>query len=186
LVSEHLSWSAAGGRYVNDLLPLPYTEESLQVFCEHVNQAQEFLGREMLIENPSSYVAWCDSTIPEAEFLRAVAERTGCGILLDVNNVYVSAMNQGFDPLAYLAAIPVAPVREIHLAGFDLGEHCLVDTHGKPVAEPVWALYAEAMRRFGAVPTLIEWDTDLPPLDVLLAEAATADALSGVHDAVAA
>lgn len=186
LVSEHLSWSAAGGRYVNDLLPLPYTEEALQVFCEHVDQAQEFLGREMLIENPSSYVAWCDSTIPEAHFLRAVAERTGCGILLDVNNVYVSATNHGFDPLAYLAEIPVAPVREIHLAGFDRGEHCLVDTHGKAVADPVWALYAEAMHRFGPVPTLIEWDTDLPPLDVLLAEAKKADALSGACDGLAA
>jgi uncharacterized protein len=186
LVSDHLSWSAVGGRYLNDLLPLPYTEEALQVFCDHVAQAQEFLGRRMLIENPSSYVVWCHSTIPESEFLRAVVERTGCGILLDVNNVYVSATNHGFDPFAYLAAIPVAPVAEIHLAGFDRGEHCLIDTHGKPVAEPVWALYAAAMRRFGPVPTLIEWDTDLPPLDVLLAEAAKADTLRGADDAVAA
>lgn len=186
IVSEHLSWSAAGGRYMNDLLPLPYTEEALQVFCDHVCEAQDYLGCRMLIENPSSYVAWCDSIIPEAQFLRAVAERTGCGILLDVNNVFVSATNHGFDPLAYLAAIPVAPVGEIHLAGFDRGEHCLIDTHGKPVAEPVWTLYAEAMRRFGPVPTLIEWDTDLPPLDVLLDEAGRADALSGARDAVAA
>jgi uncharacterized protein (UPF0276 family) len=186
LVSDHMSWSAAGGRYLNDLLPLPYTEEALQVFCDHVAQAQEFLGRRMLIENPSSYVAYRHSTISEREFLCAVAERTGCGILLDVNNVYVSAMNHGFDPLAYLAAIPVAPVAEIHLAGFDQGQHCLIDTHGKPVAEPVWALYAEAVKRFGSVPTLIEWDTDIPPLDVLLGEAAKADAWSGARDAVAA
>jgi hypothetical protein len=186
LVSEHLSWSAAGGRYLNDLLPLPYTDEALRVFCDHVMQAQDFLGRRMLIENPSSYVAWCDSTIPEAEFLRAVADCTGCGILLDVNNVYVSAVNHGFDPLAYLAAIPIAQVEEIHLAGFERGEQCLIDTHGRRVAEPVWALYAEAMQRFGPVPTLIEWDTDLPPLDVLLAEAAKADALSGARDVVAA
>ena len=115
-----------------------------------------------------------------------MAERTGCGILLDVNNVYVSATNHGFDPVAYLAAIPVTPVEEIHLAGFDQGEHCLVDTHGKPVAAPVWSLYAVAIRRFGPVPTLIEWDTDLPSLDVLLAEAAKADTLSGARDAVAA
>jgi uncharacterized protein (UPF0276 family) len=186
LVSDHLSWSASGGRYLNDLLPLPYTDEALQVFCEHVTQAQEFLGRRVLIENPSTYVIYRYSTIPEWEFLSAVAERTGCGILLDVNNVYVSATNHGFDPVAYLAAIPVTPVEEIHLAGFDQGEHCLVDTHGKPVAAPVWSLYAEAVRRFGPVPTLIEWDTDIPPLDVLLAEAAKADALSGARDAVAA
>ena len=186
LVSDHLSWSAAGGRYLNDLLPLPYTEEALRLFCEHVTEAQEYLGRRMLIENPSSYIAWRHSTIPEWEFLRTVAERTGCGILLDVNNVYVSATNHGFDPLAYLAAIPVAPVEEIHLAGFDQGEHCLVDTHGKPVAAPVWSLYAEAVQRFGPVPTLIEWDTDIPALDVLLAEAAKAYALSGARDAVAA
>jgi hypothetical protein len=186
LVSDHLSWSATGGRYLNDLLPLPYTDEALQVFCDHVSQAQEFLGRRMLIENPSTYVTWRHSTIPEWEFLSAVAERTGCGILLDVNNVYVSATNHGFDPLAYLAAIPVAPVEEIHLAGFDQGEHCLVDTHGKPVAEPVWSLYAAAIRRFGPVPTLVEWDTDLPSLDVLLAEAAKADTLSGARDAFAA
>lgn len=186
LVSEHLSWSASRGRYLNDLLPLPYTEEALAVFCEHVLQAQEFLGRRLLIENPSSYVAWCDSVIPETEFLSAVAERTGCGILLDVNNVYVSATNHGFDPLAYLAAIPAAAVGEIHLAGFDQGEHCLIDTHAKPVAEPVWALYVDAVSRFGPVPTLVEWDTDLPPLEVLLAQARQADILSGVRDALAA
>jgi hypothetical protein len=186
LVSEHLSWSTAAGRCLNDLLPLPYTEEALQVFCDHVSEAQDFLGRQMLIENPSSYVAWRDSTIPEAEFLCAVAEQTGCGILLDVNNVYVSATNHGFDALAYLATIPVARVAEVHLAGFDRGEHCLIDTHGTPVAEPVWALYAEAIRRCGPVPTLIEWDTDLPSLEILLAEAGKADIVSGAAVAVAA
>jgi uncharacterized protein (UPF0276 family) len=186
LVSDHLSWSAFGGRHLNDLLPLPYTEESLRVFCDHVDEAQTFLGRQMLIENPSSYVAYRHSTIPEWEFLQTVVERTGCGILLDVNNVYVSATNHGFDPLTYLAEIPVPPVKEIHLAGFDRGEHCLIDTHGTPVADPVWSLYAAALERFGPVPTLIEWDTDIPPLDVLLAEAAKADALRGARDAVAA
>ena len=186
LVSEHLSWSASGGRYLNDLLPLPYTEEALAVFCEHVDQAQEFPGRRLLIENPSSYVAWRHSVIPEPEFLRAVAERTGCGVLLDVNNVFVSATNHGFDALAYLAAIPAAAVDEIHLAGFDHGEQCLIDTHAKPVAEAVWALYVEAVRHVGVVPTLIEWDTDLPPLEVLLGEAWKADVLAGARDAVAA
>jgi uncharacterized protein (UPF0276 family) len=186
LVSDHLSWSAVGGRYLNDLLPLPYTEESLRIFCEHVDQAHAFLGRQILVENPSSYIAYCDTSIPEWEFLRAVAERTGCGILLDVNNIYVSATNHGFDPLVYLEAIPSAPVQEIHLAGFDQGEHCLVDTHGKPVADPVWSLYQAALRRFGSVPTLIEWDADLPSLDVLLGEAAKADALGGACDVIAA
>jgi uncharacterized protein (UPF0276 family) len=186
LVSDHLSWSAVGGRHLNDLLPLPYTEEALQVFCNHVTEAQAFLDRQLLIENPSSYVEYRHSTIPEWEFLRAVAERTGCGILLDVNNIHVSATNHGFDSLAYVAAIPVSMVKEIHLAGFDRGEHCLIDTHGTPVAEPVWALYGKAVQRFGTVPTLIEWDTAIPPLAVLLAEAAKADAFSGACDAFAA
>ena len=186
LVSDHLSWSAVGGRYLNDLLPLPYTEEALRVFCDHVAEAQDFLGRRILIENPSSYIAYRHSSVPESEFLRAVAERTGCGILLDVNNVYVSATNHGFDASAYLSAIPVERVEEIHLAGFDRGDHCLIDTHGKPVADAVWLLYAEAVQRFGTVPTLIEWDTDIPPLDVLLAEATIADAICEVRDVVAA
>lgn len=186
LVSEHLSWSSVVGRHFNDLLPLPYTEEALEVFCSHVVETQDFLRRRILIENPSSYVEFRCSTIPEWEFLRAVAERTGCGILLDVNNVYVSAVNHGFDPLHYLAAIPSRAVGEIHLAGFDQGEHCLIDTHGKPVADAVWRLYERTVQRLGRMPTLIEWDTDIPALDVLLAEARTADAILEARHAIAA
>ena len=186
LVSEHLSWSSVVGRHFNDLLPLPYTEEALQVFSAHVMETQDFLRRRILIENPSSYVAFRYSTIPEWEFLRAVAEHTGCGILLDVNNVYVSAVNHGFDPLHYLASIPFRDVGEIHLAGFEQGEHCLIDTHGTRIANAVWALYEWTVQRLGRVPTLIEWDTNIPALDVLLAEARTADTILETRDAVAA
>jgi uncharacterized protein len=181
LVSDHLSWSSVNGRYLNDLLPLPYTEAALAHFCQRVDEAQDFLGREILIENPSTYLEYRESNIPEREFLRAVAEVTGCGILLDVNNIHVSAANHGFDAPHYIDSIPARFVKEIHLAGFtrnetDSGE-ILVDTHSKPVAEPVWALYAHALARYGAVPTLIEWDTDLPALGVLVAEAFHAESL---------
>jgi uncharacterized protein (UPF0276 family) len=186
LISEHLAWSSVVGRHFNDLLPLPYTEEALQVFSAHVMETQDFLERRILIENPSTYVSFRHSTIPEWEFLRAVAERTGCGILLDINNVYVSAVNHGFDPLEYIASIPFRDVGEIHLAGFEQGEHCLTDTHGTRVADPVWALYESTVQRSGPIPTLIEWDTNIPALAVLLAEARTADAIQEVRDAVAA
>jgi uncharacterized protein (UPF0276 family) len=178
------------GRYLNDLLPLPYTEEALRHFTQRVQQAQEFLGRELLIENPSSYLQYAHSTIPEWEFLSEVANRTGCGILLDVNNIYVSATNHGFDAAHYLRAIPVAKVREIHLAGFAVNRYpdgdMLIDTHGARVAGEVWTLYRQAIERLGAAPTLIEWDTDLPPLEVLLDEARQAeDILEAAHALVA-
>jgi hypothetical protein len=171
LVSDHLCWGAVGGRHLNDLLPLPYTEEALEVVCRNVGAAQEHLGRQILVENVSSYLQFSDSSIPEWEFLAEVARRSGCGILLDVNNIYVSSVNHGFDALAYLDAIAPQAVQEIHLAGFDSNGACLIDTHGKPVHGPVWNLYGEALSRLGPVPTLIEWDTDLPALEILLGEA---------------
>jgi uncharacterized protein (UPF0276 family) len=183
LVSEHLAWSAIGGAYLNDLLPLPYTEASLDLFCRHVEEAQEALGRRLLIENPSSYLRYRHSTIPEAEFIAEVARRTGCGILCDVNNIHVSAWNFGFDPIAYLEALPIGAIGEIHLAGHQAAEdvNILIDDHGSRVAKPVWELYAVALRRFGPVPALIEWDTNLPALEVLLDEAHHAGELAHVH-----
>lgn len=179
LVSEHLSWSTAGGAFLDDLLPLPYTEESLAVFAAHVAEMQDALGRRVLIENPSSYLRYTHSTIPEIEFLGAVCDRTGCGILLDVNNVYVSASNLGFDPAAYLDAVPDRRIGEIHLAGHretDVdGRTLRIDDHGSRVRPEVWALYQRVIDRTGPVPTLIEWDSDLPALAVLLDEAARAD-----------
>jgi uncharacterized protein (UPF0276 family) len=192
LVSDHLCWGAVGGRHLNDLLPLPYTEEALALVCVNIDQAQGFLGRQILVENVSSYLQFSDSHIPEWEFIAEVARRTGCGLLLDVNNIYVSAINHGFHPLRYLDAIPARAVQEIHLAGFDRNGLCLIDTHGKPVAGPVWNLYGEALTRVGPVPTLIEWDTDLPSLAVLLEEAAKAQeildqwAAAEMADAIAA
>lgn len=175
LLSDHLCWGAIGARHLNDLLPLPYTEEALDVVCANVAHAQDFLRRQILVENVSSYLQFAESPIPEWEFVAEIARRTGCGILLDVNNIHVSAVNHGFDPLRYLDAIPAHSVREIHLAGFDSNGLCLIDTHGTPVAGPVWNLYGEALTRVGATPTLIEWDTDVPALDVLLGEARKAD-----------
>lgn len=186
LVSEHLCWSAAGGRHLNDLLPLPYTEEALDYVCGRIDTLQHFLGRQVLIENVSSYLEFHHSTIPEWEFLAEVARRSGCAILLDVNNVYVNAVNHGFDARTYLAAVPADAVQEIHLAGFDASGPCLIDTHGTPVAHEVWSLYREAIARLGPRPTLIEWDTDIPPLDVLIAEAAKAEAILEERHAVAA
>ena len=186
LVSEHLCWSAAGGRHLNDLLPLPYTEEALDYVCGRIDTLQHFLGRQVLIENVSSYLEFHHSTIPEWEFLAEVARRSGCAILLDVNNVYDNAVNHGFDARTYLAAVPADAVQEIHLAGFDASGPCLIDTHGTPVAHEVWSLYREAIARLGPRPTLIEWDTDIPPLDVLIAEAAKAEAILEERHAVAA
>ena len=174
LVSEHLCWCSVDNRYVNDLLPLPYTQEALRHIVQRIEQVQEYLGRQILIENLSSYLQFSDSTIPEWEFVSAVATQSGCGILLDVNNIYVNARNHGFDPTAYLEAIPVAAVKEMHLAGHSDEGDCLIDTHSKPVTEAVWQLYARAVARFGRVPTLIEWDLDIPPLPVLLNEASHA------------
>jgi hypothetical protein len=183
LVSEHLSWSIAGGVYVNHLLPLPYTPESLALIIRHVDQTQAALGRPILIENPSSYLRFRLSTIPEAEFLAELAGRTGCGLLCDVNNVYVTARNFGLDADQYLAALPVGAIGEIHLAGHSVndadGRPILIDDHGARVAAGVWELYARALERFGPVPTLVEWDTNLPPLAALLEEAAAADGIVG-------
>ncbi len=183
LVSEHLTWSAIGGAYLNDLLPLPYTETSLELFWRHVEEAQEALGRRLLIENPSSYLRYRHSTIPEAEFVTEVASRTGCAILCDVNNIYVSARNFGFDPITYLETLPIEVIGEIHLAGHHAAEDVdiLIDDHGSRVAKPVWELHTAALRRFGPVPTLIEWDTNLPALEVLLDEAHHAEELAHVH-----
>jgi len=182
LVSEHLSFSFAGGTYLADLLPLPMTEEALGIVCRNVAQAQDHLKRRILVENPSTYLRFRHSTIPEWEFLARVAKRTGCGILCDVNNIYVSACNHGWDASEYLAALPPEAVGEIHLAGhvvrrLDGGRVLRIDDHGSRVAPEVWALYAEALALFGRVPTLIEWDTDVPPIAVLLEEAAHAAAL---------
>lgn len=179
LVSEHLAWTGIGGAYLNDLLPLPYTEESLDVVVANVDRAQSVLQRPLLIENPSLYLRFADSIVPEEEFLAALVERTGCGLLCDVNNVFVSAHNTGGDAVAWLERIPAAAVGEIHLAGHAVndadGVAVLIDDHGSRVRPAVWDLYARALRRYGRQPTLIEWDTDVPSLDVLLDEAARAD-----------
>ena len=175
LVSEHLCWVGVDGRYLNDLLPLPYTEESLAHVVDQVDRVQSYLGRRILVENVSSYLQFVESTIPEWEFVREVARRAGCGILLDVNNIHVNALNHGFDAYTFIDAIEPDSVGEIHLAGFqDTGE-LLIDTHGDLVSDPVWQLYRHALARLGPVPTLIEWDIDIPPLGVLLGEAAKAD-----------
>lgn len=178
LVSEHLSWSTAGGVYLNHFLPLPYTEETLACVARHVMQAQEVLQRRLRIENPSLYLGFAHSPIPEPEFLRALVQQTGCGLLCDVNNVYVSCANLGGDPTAYLEALPASAVEEIHLAGHAVndadGQTVLIDDHGSPVCQAVWTLYRHALACFGPIPTLIEWDTNIPELAVLLREAHTA------------
>ena len=173
-VSDHLSWSRIGGFNSHDLLPLPYTEEALNVVCRNIDMAQETLGRAMLFENPSSYLALCGSAMHEWEFLAEMSRRTGCGLLLDVNNVYVSAANHGFDAHAFLRGIPAERVRQIHLAGHSQGKQLLIDTHDSPVPDGVWALYAEAVARCGPVATMIERDDNIPPLAALLAELDTA------------
>jgi uncharacterized protein (UPF0276 family) len=190
LVSDHLSWSSVGGEFFNDLLPLPYTEESLAHFSARVAQAQDFLGRELLIENPSSYLQYTESAIPEWEFFGEIARASGCGLLLDVNNIYVSSQNHGFDAYRYLQALPAAAIKEIHLAGYTVNRYpegeMLIDSHNALVSEPVWELYAQAIRQFGPRPTLIEWDSDLPPLDTLLGQAAQADTILARETADAA
>lgn len=187
VISEHLCWSRVDGRHLNDLLPLPLTEEALALVCDRVDAAQSALGRPLLVENVSSYLRFADDAIAEWDFVAAVAARSGCQLLLDINNIYVNAVNHGFDPQSYLAAIAPDSIVEIHLAGFDASGPCLIDTHGSPVAAPVWALYRRAIERLGPKPTLIEWDTDIPALDVLLDEAARAQVILNEHrDAVAA
>lgn len=190
LVSEHLSWGSAGGRFTNDLLPLPYTEEALRHMADRVRQVQDFLGRQILIENVSSYLQFACSDIAEWDFLGALAHESGCGLLLDVNNVYVSALNHGFDPIQYLNAIPRHSVQEMHLAGHSVcvidEREVRIDTHDAPVCNEVWSLYAIAVERFGNVPTLIEWDAKIPALDVLAAEAHKADSVMETSRAHAA
>ena len=185
-VSEHLCWGRVDGRHLNDLLPLPFTDEALALVCERVDAVQSALARPLLVENVSAYLRFDSDAMAEWDFVAAVAQRTGCKLLFDVNNVYVNAINHGFDPRTYLAAIPGNAVAEIHLAGFDASGPCLIDTHGTRVAPPVWALYRATIDRFGPKPTLIEWDTDLPSLDVLLDEAAIAQSILEQADAVAA
>lgn len=179
--SEHLAWSSHGNEYLNDLLPLPYTAHTLQRVCQHIDHLQHFLGRQMLLENPSTYVIFEQSTIPETEFMAEIVRRTGCGLLLDVNNVFVSCTNHRADPYAYLDAFPLLAVAEIHLGGHDQEDlpdgPLLIDAHGSEVADPVWALYAEVIARAGRLPTLIEWDNDVPDFPVLMAEADRARAI---------
>ncbi|MEP7246233.1 MAG: DUF692 domain-containing protein [Gammaproteobacteria bacterium] len=181
LVSEHLSWGSVGGRFTNDLLPLPYTEEALRHMIARVSFVQETLGRQILIENVSSYLQFSSSQLTEWDFLAVLAQESGCALLLDVNNVYVNAMNHGFDPLVFLDHLPRHAVREIHLAGHSIrrvgARDIRIDTHSAPVCDEVWALYSAAVKRFGSVPTLIEWDAEIPALDVLVAEARKADQL---------
>ncbi len=176
--SEHLAWSSHGSDYLNDLLPLPYTPETLQLVCDHVDEVQATLGCRLLLENPSTYVLFAQSTLAETEFLAEIARRTGCGLLLDVNNVFVSCTNHRTDPQDWLAAIPLDAVGEVHLGGHATealpSGPLLIDDHGSPVADPVWALYSQTIARAGALPTLIEWDNDIPDFPILLAEAARA------------
>lgn len=182
-ISDHLCWTGTAGGNLHDLLPLPYTQEALRHVVQRVEQVQEFLGSRILLENVSSYVSYPASEMPEWEFLSEVASRADCLVLLDVNNVYVSSVNHGFDPCAYLDAIPVERVRQIHLAGHDDRGDLIVDTHDAPIVDPVWRLYEHARRRFGDVATMIERDANIPPLEDLLAELDQARAIAARVDA---
>ena len=186
LVSEHLAWSSHGGKFFNDLLPLPYTQDTLDNVCEHINQVQEAIKRSILLENPSTYVAFASSTMSETDFIRAVSQRTGCGLLMDVNNVFVSANNHGFSASAYLAEFPLEQVGEIHLAGHseqhdDENELLLIDSHDRVISDSVWMLYRNVVSRIGPRPTLIEWDSNLPGWPVLRAQALTARRIMAEH-----
>jgi len=177
-VSDHLSWSRIDDFNSHDLLPLPYTTEALDLVCTNIAQAQDMLGRALLIENPSSYVQFSGADMTEWQFLAQMCARTGCGLLLDVNNIFVSASNHGFDAMAYLDGIPAGHVRQIHLAGHSQGQGLLIDTHDQPVRDEVWALYEAACRRIGPVATMIERDDAIPPLEELLLELDTARAIA--------
>ncbi|SDE48101.1 hypothetical protein SAMN05216337_102733 [Bradyrhizobium brasilense] len=186
LVSEHLAWSTHETTYFNDLLPLPYTEATLARVCDHIDQVQDAIWRPLLLENPSTYLAFTESTMSETEFIRRVAERTGCGLLLDINNVFVSANNHGFSALNYLSDFPLSRVGEIHLAGHaeqldDEGDLLLIDSHDGPVTDAVWKLFEIVVSRCGSVPTLVEWDSKIPDWPVLKAEAAAAQAILDRH-----
>jgi uncharacterized protein (UPF0276 family) len=187
LFSEHLAWSTHDTAFFNDLLPLPYTEETLARVTDHIDEVQETLGRQMLLENPSTYLAFAESTYSEIDFIKEIVSRSGCGLLLDVNNVYVASTNQQWDPVGYVDAYPLAHVQEIHLAGHareadDKGRPLLIDTHDRPVDEIVWALYKHTIRRTGPVPTLIEWDAKLPAWPQLKAEAERAETIMFAAD----
>jgi uncharacterized protein (UPF0276 family) len=190
LVSEHLCWGALGGRHSNDLLPLPFTGEALHLLVARIGQVQDALGRTILVENISSYLRWREGDYTEWDFVAEVARRSGCGLLCDVNNIHVNSVNHGFDPHEYLRALPRAAVKEIHLAGFTrkvgLPVPLLIDSHSRRVDAAVWDLYAEAIELFGPVPTLIEWDQDIPELEVLLAEAAHAGEVLDARRAIPA
>jgi uncharacterized protein (UPF0276 family) len=189
IVSDHLCWSGLGGHNSHDLLPLPFTEEAIRVAAGKIRRAQDYLGRRILVENISSYLQHAASRLSEVDFLCAVAEEADCGILLDVNNLYVNARNHGLDPGRYLARIPAERVGEMHLAGHEDHGDLVIDTHDRPVSDDVWELYGEAVARFGAVPTLVEWDARIPPLPTVLAEARRAEGIQrakGVAHAAAA
>jgi uncharacterized protein (UPF0276 family) len=190
LVSEHLAWSTHRTTFLNDLLPLPYTRESLARVCEHIEDVQETIRRPILLENPSTYVTFRQSTMSETDFIRAIVRRTGCGLLLDINNVFVSATNHGFSALDYLSDFPIAAVGEIHLAGHaeqadDEDELLLIDSHDGPVADAVWKLYEIVIGRGGPVPTLIEWDSNIPDWPILRGEALAAQAILDQHGSIA-
>lgn len=187
LVSEHLAWSTHDNIYFNDLLPLPYTEATLRRVCDHIDQVQDAIWRPLLLENPSTYLAFSESTMGETEFIRRIAKRTGCGLLLDINNVFVSAANHGFSALQYLSDFPLERVGEIHLAGHaeqtdDEGNLLLIDSHDGPVADPVWSLYEIVIGQCGPVPTLIEWDSKIPDWPTLKAEACAAQKILDLHN----
>ena len=182
LFSEHLAWSSHGGSFLNDLLPLPYNLATLQRVCDHIDLVQEKLRTRLLLENPATYLLFEESTMSEAEFIRSVAARTGCGLLLDIGNVYVSAVNHGFEPMAYIDAFPIDAIEEIHLAGFavdrdDDGTPLLIDSHGCEVAEVVWALFQRTIARTGPISTMIEWDNDVPAFAALAAKAKRAQSV---------
>lgn len=186
-VSDHLCWTGIDGFNSHDLLPLPYTREALDIASANIALAQDLLDRPLLIENPSSYIQFAEDAMTEWEFLGELTRRTGCYLLLDINNVFVSATNHGFDPLAYLGGIPFDRVRQIHLAGHSAGQDgLLIDTHDHPVPDPVWALYAQAMPLLGEVAVMIERDDDIPPLDTLLDELAMARRLASRQESLAA
>lgn len=180
-ISDHVSWSASGNAHLNDLLPLPYTYETLDRLCRNIDQTQNAFQRPILVENPSSYLSFKDNDMSEPEFLNALAAKTGCGLLLDINNIYVQANNHNFDAQQYLDTITAHHVKEMHLAGHierkTQSRPLLIDTHSRPVCDPVWELYRAAIKRFGVTPTLIEWDQDLPPFTTLLNEVARANAI---------
>jgi uncharacterized protein (UPF0276 family) len=185
LVSGHLAWSTHVGEYLNDLLPLPYDDETLTLVARHIEQVQEFIGRRYLVENPSSYLGFAGSTMTEPQFLAELTDRTGCGLLCDVSNIHLSGHNMGFDPYRFVDALPPNAIGEFHLGGFTMeadestpGSELLIDTHSERIAAPAWKLYHHAVGSLGHKPTMIEWDSELPPFATLLAEAATADTVA--------